>query len=152
MTEMQTSKSHPPTIHAMIQADHTLLSITKKSAEIQSANKILARILPDDLKKHCVVANIRFTIITLTSDSATWATHLRYYHQPILDALHKNENFTHVRSIQHRIQPQRLKQTKPARTLTMSRQVSQSIQACAESVKNTKLKDALLKLAKNAAV
>lgn len=149
MQTSQFSKSDPDCIEGVIKKDHRLNAIRKKINLIQLASEILAQVLPNDLLQHCFVANIHHGTITLSAESAAWSTHLRYSHQTILQALQNSSDFRHIQHIRLRLAKPRPRKTRPERTLSMSKQASETVLATANSVTNPKLKEALLRLAKH---
>lgn len=65
-------------------AQSVLQQLWEKNHQVQQVNQTLPNILPEPLLQHCRVVNVREQIAVIYTDSAAWATRLRYLVPQIL--------------------------------------------------------------------
>lgn len=112
-------------------------------------SKSLDNLLDPDLVDHVSLANIRAHVLVLTTDSAAWASRVRYFSPLLLQKLRNNSHiFGDIKKIEIQIQPA-VRENVPEQPLP--RYVSTSAAKClnttADTIENTELKAALHKLA-----
>jgi hypothetical protein len=111
-------------------------------------SKLLSAIkatLPSALSSHalhCVSSDKKVLIYT---DSATWSSQLRFYHQTMLRAI-KSNGLGEFESLQIRIIPQAIQVEKINPTILPSKENIKSIMIQAENQSDEELKHALLNL------
>lgn len=66
-------------IAQLIEGTHSVLhQLWEKNQQVQQINQTLTDMLPPPLSKHCRVINLREQTAVIYTDSAVWATRLRY--------------------------------------------------------------------------
>jgi hypothetical protein len=66
-------------IAQLIEGTHSVLhQLWEKNQQVQQINQTLTDMLPSPLSKHCRVVNLREQTAVIYTDSAVWATRLRY--------------------------------------------------------------------------
>lgn len=65
-------------------AQNVLQQLWEKNSKVQQVNQTLPNILPKPLLPHCRVVNVREQVAVIYTDSAAWATRLRYLVPQIL--------------------------------------------------------------------
>ncbi|MDX1519819.1 MAG: DUF721 domain-containing protein [Gammaproteobacteria bacterium] len=73
---------------------------------LQVLQNQLSRHLDPELAKHCHIANYRNGILTLSTESANWATRIRYSVPEILSSMDKNPLPVTVKSIRVVVVPE----------------------------------------------
>lgn len=131
-----------PSLQRLYQCSHAL----------QQLEKQLPQLLPTPLHLHCQVANFRQDILILHVDNAIWAMHLRFQEQeicqrwqqlmPHLPPLQRVEVKVHLRPMT--VKREKLSPPQPLSSTTIA-----LLQQVAENTPHTRLKTALLKLARH---
>lgn len=123
--------------------------IIRHGKQLRRMDRLLQRVLPSELQPHCQVANIKGQTLILAVGSTVWATRIRYQIPRLINKLQKEEFGRVITDIQIRVQPENTisNREKPARKATMSREAALSVQHCAASVDDEKLRTALERLA-----
>ena len=117
-------------------------------AVIAEQNKLLAIVktaLPDDIAKsviHCVKSKQRLLLYT---ESASWASQLRFSHQLILNKLAETE-YKNIQTLQVKIQPKTIEQKTGRLLLIPSAKNIRMIQAQVNDQDEDELNQALLRL------
>ncbi len=101
--------------------------------------------LPNHLSSHALYCVATGKKITLYTDSATWSSQLRFYHQSILRALSTSNNRV-FEALQIKIIPQSIERKQKKTLMSPSRENIDLILSQAEHQTDKKLKAALLKL------
>jgi len=73
----------------MVKSSGRLNYLLQHSKLIKKLDKIFNESLPEKLKQHCHVANLRDKTLVIYSDSSLWATQLRYMASDLLQQLEK---------------------------------------------------------------
>ena len=126
--------------------------LTYYKYQVTKQNQLLNIIkqgLPDKISKHAISCVISTNKIFLYTDSAIWASQLRFYHQAILQNL-LNSNQVHLISLQIKVIPQPLEnktKNRPKKNLPSKKNIDSILQT-AELQPQGELKDALLRLGK----
>jgi hypothetical protein len=150
MQTRNTQDKDPYAIDDLILHNHALQYFCLKTAQFKLANTILTQTLAHPLKNYCFVCHIDHGMISIGTNSAIWATQLRYHQHELLIAFQKEPEFHSIQRINIRISlPKEKPPATKQRTITMSSATSQLILDTAKSIKNTELKAALQKLANN---
>lgn len=76
-----------------------------KVKELAVYRDILTSLLDENLAAHCQVGNFKEGILVIISDSAAWASTLRYQTSQLLPALRKHNCFAGLKSIQIKVRP-----------------------------------------------
>lgn len=75
--------------HLMTNSSGRLNDLLRHSQFIKKIDKIFNDSLPETLKQHCHVANLRDKTLVISSDSSLWATQIRYMAADLLQQLEK---------------------------------------------------------------
>ncbi|MEY4209667.1 MAG: hypothetical protein RLZ92_45 [Pseudomonadota bacterium] len=117
-------------------------------AIIAEQNKLLSIVkfaLPADIAKsviHCVRSSNRLILYT---ESASWASQLRFFHRPILNKLAETE-YKNIQTLQVKIQPKTIEQKTGRRLLIPSAKNISMIQEQIKDQDQDELNKALLRL------
>ncbi|OGO94424.1 MAG: hypothetical protein A3F10_02775 [Coxiella sp. RIFCSPHIGHO2_12_FULL_42_15] len=150
MQTRQPTSLDPCSIEKVLRQERGLQPLCKKAEQIQCANHILAHLLSPPLQQHCQVANYENTTLTVRTNSAVWATQLRYQQRVILDALQQHPFFKLITDLKIRIYlPETSPPPRQRRTLQMTRSTSELIKNSADAVTHPDLKAALQRLSNN---
>ncbi len=133
------------------QENNILQDIVRNGKTLARLTRMVAKYLDDDLVKHFVVASYSKNKLTLCIDNAAWATRLRYELNNLLQLLKQNNTFASLEEIKLIISKDYYQQ-RPKSTLqkpSLSEGNANYMQDVASDMVNTKLKNALLRLAKH---
>lgn len=109
--------------------------------------RLLSRNLPPPLDIHCKVLNLRGDCLILAVDNPLWASRLRFQTRTLLQQLAPVESVT-VRTIQIKVLPQAVpRQKKTRRNKPLSAANAQLVRQTASSLKDERLRAALLRVA-----
>ena len=129
-----------------------LVKLIDKVNRLHAVNQYLHDILEPNLVKHCKTANIKGHQLILITDTAAWATRLRYITPDLIKILRKKIELKEIETIHCVISPKNFTvesekptaQTKPF----ISDKNIRLLKSVAESIHEETLKKALLKLTK----
>lgn len=108
---------------------------------------LLGSILDNEFRLQCRVGNVRDGVLIIYCSTTAWATRLRYQAARILDTLKQHSGVEGIKKIEVRILPVEDKTPSCQRTV-LSNEAAQCIMACADSISDSKLSEALHRLAK----
>ncbi|OUD12031.1 DUF721 domain-containing protein [Thioflexithrix psekupsensis] len=129
---------------------HTLI---QRGQALQQLDQRLKVHLPETLRAHCCVANVTGECLILLTDSAVWATQLRYWHDTLLNHTRQITGQTITR-LDIRVRPSQF-QHNPAHPTdpssmpqrALSAETSVLLRSVADSMADTSLRSALHRLA-----
>lgn len=135
---------------SLIQQPSELLHhiVTKSQCLIHLTN-LLHQSLEENVAKHCKVANFREETLVLEIDSAAWATQIRYRIPELLMKLRQKNEFNDLKKIEYYIQLLATPHAQSKSTRGLSASSAAVLLETAETLPETDLKQALLRLAKN---
>ena len=107
---------------------------------------LLRSILDHESSLHCRVGNVRDGLLILYTDSAAWATRLRYQTPALLQQLQTHKGLQGLQKIELRVLPEEKKLEKNQR-VEMSSAAASCLSACADTVAGEDLRKALQRLA-----
>ncbi len=138
----------PVAVSSLLEAPGSLPVLLQRARELNKLNQALKNALPDPLRDHCEVLNLRGQTLTLAASSPAWATRLRYLTPTVLQQLAQSQSVK-VRTIQVRVVPTRTEQRrKPApRHARLSRANARLLLQTAESLQDERLRSALKRIA-----
>lgn len=93
--------------HLMANSSGRLNYLLQHSQLIQKIEKIFNDSLPETLKQHCHVANLRDQTLVVHSDSSLWATQLRYMASDLLQQW-QNETAMPIEQLEVRVRPAKI--------------------------------------------
>jgi hypothetical protein len=93
--------------HLMANSSGRLNYLLQHSQLIKKIDQIFNKSLPETLKQHCHVANLRDKTLVVHSDSSLWATQLRYMTSELLQQWQK-EKAMPVEQLEVRVRPAKI--------------------------------------------
>ena len=138
----------PEQVSLICKQNSQLLKITQRAQKLNRLNFILQQVMPPQFSAHCTLANINNQTMIIHTDNATYASLLRFQAATLCNAIteHTSQNITklevRVKSSLQEIQP-----SNPDR-FSLPSNAADALSQTAESLKDSPLKTALLKLAK----
>jgi hypothetical protein len=143
MTPVNDLLTRTTPLHALIQRGQAL----------QQLDQRLKVYLPETLREHCCVANVTGECLILLTDSAAWATQLRYWHDTLLNHSQQMSGQTITR-LEIRVRPSHFQNKptnptdfSPAPHRVLSAETRALLRSVADSMADTSLRSALHRLA-----
>ncbi len=127
-------------------ADFPAEGLLQRGQYLHRLDRLLGSLLDDDCKVHCQVGNVRDGVLILYVDSTAWASRLRYQSPALLKQLQQRRGLAAIQQIEIKVSPKQEKTTK-VQSVKLSREASSCIQACADSMEESGLREALQRLA-----
>ncbi|MCG8434765.1 MAG: DciA family protein [Gammaproteobacteria bacterium] len=128
-----------------------LAKLAEQAARFEQITKLVQNALPASLSGHCLGISIHEPVAVLLTDSAAWATQLRFHETGILGVLNKNSDHVVKRITVRVLSPGETKNaaaTEPAyKTISASNRAL--LRASAKTVSDDQLSAALQRLANN---
>lgn len=135
---------------SVLQSSTSLQRLVARAQATDQLQNLLNQFLQPAVREHCHLASFAAGTLTLIVTDGNWATRLRYQQKRLLKQLQDLPEFSQVSRIQFKVRPP-LQPAKPqARTIELSEQAGQSIQASADATSDPALRAALQRLAKQA--
>ncbi|MFU8797515.1 MAG: DUF721 domain-containing protein [Gammaproteobacteria bacterium] len=78
---------------------------SQKIALLDSLTALLKKNLPSPLQKHCQVANLRDNCLIIMTDSAAWATQIRFLTPDLLKCLKQTPELYNLRTLEFYVDP-----------------------------------------------
>ena len=127
--------------------DHNLPgNVARRALALDRLNRVIRRPLPADLRNHVHAVGIKKETLTVATDSAAWASKLRFLESTLTSACNQALD-TRVRRVRVRvIAPVPARQARTGPRLSAAGQ--ECLQAAAEGMEDSKLKRALGRLAR----
>jgi hypothetical protein len=122
-------------------------AIIHKTAELNKLNQVLHAALPLELQGHFRVQSLNNQCLRLETDSAVWATRLRYFTPNLMKVLASQLKLIQIQCSV--IPPQATASKRPAVHPTLSTQAKSMLSTTAAGVKDIRLKAALEKLSRS---
>jgi hypothetical protein len=126
-------------------------NLVARAQRMQQLTRLAREVVPGPEGGHISAVAIVETGAVVWTDSAAWATRLRYQADALLERLRQVDTLGGLKSVQVKVLPNNdapREKTRPKPTLTA--QSAQTVAACAAYVSDAKLKEALERLARNA--
>ncbi|NHZ69623.1 MAG: DUF721 domain-containing protein [Thermotogales bacterium] len=126
------------------------LPILERVQKLQRLEQVVLQLLPENLRAHCKVQNLKSEILVLATTSPAWAARLRFAVPDLTKQLERQFSLT-LRTVQIKIEPetvefQPLKRQQPKLSLASGTLLAQT----ANSVNHPALQQALYRLAAKA--
>lgn len=119
---------------------------------MQQAQIIVDYHLPEHLKGHCRIGSIKYGTLTLVTDNAAWALHIKGICADLRYALQTHDAYAHIKNVIVKVKPPRNRKHQP-RTLKPaqlpSEQTADMIASVAQDIQHPTLKRALQRLARH---
>jgi len=133
-------------------SNQTLQQLVKKAERLLDLNQRLLEQLATPLKEHCKLANWRNGCLVIETDSAVWATQLRYSSPDLLERLRKIPEFYGLCSIHCYIRPAvSVADAEVHSSMSLSPENAELIAATASGIEDKALSSALQRLARQKA-
>jgi len=143
-------------INNILQTQNNQLSnIITKVNQLHALNQSLYKILDSKLAAHCQITNLENDVLTLLVDNSSWGTKIRYASPDIIKKIRQINLLCQVKQIKCIVRPNQQrnnaeKQQQIAQKITISPKNAQLLRSIANGIKDKKLRQSLLQLAKNA--
>jgi hypothetical protein len=122
--------------------------LVKHARELASLNLQLQKHLPDSLGKHCQLANYRSNTLVIQSESAAWASKLRYLLPQLRRELSQYTAFSGLKDIHIRVVATATEPREKPSPPRLSKQSAQLLEQAAASISDPGLGKALAQLAR----
>jgi hypothetical protein len=137
--------------HVLQQDSHVIDGILAKLKQLHQIQNILHCYLDKKLAPHCVVANFENHSLSIITDTALWATQLRFQIPNLLTQLRQHDELAKLQEIRCKIRP---KQPLPPeieypQQERLSLETSKILLETAKSIKHSSLKEIMEKIAQN---
>lgn len=136
--------------NTVLQNSAALQRLVARAQSIDHLQQLLNQFLQPALREHCHLATYQASILTLIVSNGHWATRLRYQEKRLLQQLQNAPEFSQLTRIRFKVRPPMHPEQPTARTISLSAQAGESIQASAEGTRDPKLRQALERLAQHA--
>ncbi len=127
-------------------SDGMLADFHKRAAKIQVFQEKIKAILPPPLCDHYILANIDKNTVTLHTDNSAWAARLRFKTPDILNCVQALCDVDPPQTIRIKVVPPVSQPAHPKRKLNLSSKNAQLIRDTAQSITDSALRDALIRL------
>ncbi len=126
-----------------------LAPLSRRATALQRATDHLRAGLGATLGNHCQVANRRGDTLVLTTDSAAWASRLRFLAPQLLKALSDAEGWSGLHKLKVLVRPADAMPKHPAsRRLALSVKSAELLTDVAEATQDRALREVLLRLSR----
>ncbi|MDR3492025.1 MAG: DciA family protein [Gammaproteobacteria bacterium] len=146
------SQSSQQAITHVLQQDSKLLNtLLAKIHQLNSLQQLLCESLDAKLAQHCQIANLENGSLIILTDSAIWATQIRFQAGDLLAKLRLHPLLHHLKNISCITRPAPVKQQEPAvkPMPRLSTHTAELIKNSADTIQHDKLKTALNKIAQH---
>ena len=106
----------------------TLSILHRKVAQLDKLTALLKNNLSEPLRHHCQVANFRDNCLVIMTDSAAWATQIRYLTPELLEQLQRYPELKYVRTLRCYIDPISMPSVSPQTTIQRDPLSAENIQ------------------------
>ena len=135
---------------SVLQSSTSLQRLVARAQVTDNLQQLLNQFLQPAARDHCHLANYQAGTLTLIVTNGHWATRLRYQQKRLLQQLQGLPEFSEASRIQFKVRPPMQPDKPPARSIELSEQAGETIQASADATSNPVLRAALERLAKHA--
>ncbi|MEK7990340.1 MAG: DUF721 domain-containing protein [Thiotrichaceae bacterium] len=129
----------------------SLQRLNQRCQALREVDDVLHQTIPSPLSDHCHIANLRHTTLIMHTDSALWASQLRYLLPKLMEQWQQETHLPEIQKVEIKVrfthQPERRYTHHPS----LSKKTESLLRDTAEQVTHPKLKSALLKLAQHGA-
>ena len=142
------SPARPPA--DLLRQARPLKLLLDKAQRLVHLQRLLESQLQPAARAHCHVASWREGTLLLVVTDGHWATRLRYQQKRLQRQLQALEAFTHLRRIQFKVQPPLTPARRAGHAIELSDDAAESIRQSAQGITDSRLKEALERLAGHA--
>lgn len=97
------SRSPAPLSDLLTATGSTLKTLVERAGALHRLQQAVNKRLPEDLRAHCRVANVRDQTLILQADTSTWATRLRCLIPELLAGIKSQSGMTTLRDIRIKV-------------------------------------------------
>jgi len=97
--------SPKPVISLLRKPGSQLESLAIQGRKFQQLTASIHNLLPEVMRKHCLGVGIRGTRLILVTDTAAWATSLRFQSRDLLRQMRAQPNFSQLESVRVKVIP-----------------------------------------------
>lgn len=129
----------------------TIGNLLIKFNRLKIWNAWLRESLPDEslLLEHCQIVGLDKASLIVIADNPHWVTRFRFFIPNLVIQLRQHEELKNIRAICCKVKPPHFRPTKPKRKpLMISTQTAEIVEEAASKMKNGRLKEALMRIAK----
>ncbi|MCK5639280.1 MAG: DUF721 domain-containing protein [Gammaproteobacteria bacterium] len=140
----------PHTIYKLLEDRNSSYSmLVRHATELASLNLQLQKHLPASLGKHCQLANYRSNTLVIQSESAAWASKLRYLLPQLRRELKQYTSFSGLKDIHIKVASTATAPAEKPSPPRLSKQSAQLLEQAAASMSDPELGKALAQLARH---
>lgn len=136
--------------NSVLQSSITLQRLMARAQVTDHLQQLLNQFLQPAAREHCHIATYQAGTLSLIVTDGNWATRLRYQQKRLLKQLQGLAEFSEVVRLQFKVRPSMQAEQAPARSIHLSEQAGQAIQASADVTQDPILREALQRLALHA--
>lgn len=136
--------------NSVLQSSSSLQRLVERAQATDHLQQLLNQFLQPAVREHCHLANYQAGTLTLIVTNGHWATRLRYQQKRLLQQLQSLAEFSEASRIQFKVRPPMQPEKPPTRSIKLSAQAGETIQASADSTRDPALRAALERLALHA--
>lgn len=137
----------PKSVNAIFDIEHSPLTfLARKVTGLEQINQYIQGILPEELKQHAYVANVRGSTLIIALDSNHWMMRARFYQAEILRQCQAHQ-YSYLHEIKWIVTPGEKPEQNNHVAPELSKTSAGSIQQCARHINDDQLKAALERLA-----
>lgn len=141
------------TITAYLQHDSKTLShLLIKFNQLKTWNKWLQECLQQEsiLLEHCQIVGLDKTSLIVIADNSHWVTRFRFFIPELLIQFREYPDFQNIRAICCKVRPPHYAAVRKSKRqpLVISTQTAEIVQEAANKIKNERLKEILMQIAK----
>lgn len=139
-------------VSTIFESSSSLSKLKTRMLELEELNQLLDKILPQELKNHCHVANLREGNLILATPSPTWYHKLRFVKPELLSEARKIPKFSGIKSIDIITQPEEIVEDPKTEVESnpmspVSQDTAEGIKTAAKNIKHESLSKILQKIA-----
>lgn len=145
-------KSKPTKFFDVVsQSNSSFKSILQHIETIKLLQLTVSQNLEPELAKHCTVINFNSDVLVIRSQHANWASRIRYKTSDILQAINKSSKLPKVKTIRVITSPinNDTGEINPQNRISISEEISDALNAVANTTTDDKLSNCLLRLSKH---
>lgn len=151
LKEMETGMTKRTIANYLQHESKTIGHLIAKFNRLKTWNDWLQDCLPDEgiLLQHCQIVGLDKASLIVIADNPHWVTRFRFFIPELLIQLRHYEDFKHIKAICCKTRPPhyRVSQLK-RKPLIISSQTAEMMKLAADRIKNEKLKNMLMRIAK----
>ena len=151
MSDSKPKSSKPSKALGDILSDQgsTLANLMKRANQALNVEQFVLQHLDADARAHCQLVTVRRHTLVLQTETAAWATRIRFQQAEVVKQLKQTPAFSEITRIEVKIRPQAKRQKEPQRAKPLSSDSAHFLTETADSFGDDPLAEALKRLAKH---